>query len=525
MKKIIKISYILLLLILTFYACEKWDLDTTNFVSVKTGSIVQNTFTTTTLQSEISGLQNGKIEEHGHLYSFVHASPELGQTDVVESLLGIIFEDVFYTNTLTNLTLNTTYYIRAFVILEGSTNPVYGEVVEVRLGDNELQVTTDSVIFFSGGFEMHGALTGLQEGLILSRYGFVFSNENETPSIDNDPIVYLGERNSDGNFANRFENVETLKNYHVRAFAQLGNEVFYGETKSFFKGDVWTQRADIIETLSKSFYTALGDHLYVGGRSGVSTVIQKYTPATDIWEVSDPFNGVTLVGGAAFGIGDIVYVATGTGDIGSDLWAYNTIDETWSQQGTFPGVSRRSAIVTAIQGKGYVGMGYPLGTFPLYTDIWVYDPAVNLWSEIEEFPGGGRINPVVFSSENELYIGLESSENPFQNNKGLWSYNVETQVWTEKSPLPAVDFFPLSLGGFRIGRKAYAVSSLLENNFWEYNLDTDKWTLRADYPGLLMFRPVSFSINGKGYYGLGPDIEGNGVFSNLWEYIPDMEVL
>ena len=105
MKRLFQITCLLGLIIITITTCEKWDLNKTNFVLVSTGTDYTTTNTTATVEGKISGLTNGKIIDHGHIYSCVQTQPEIGQSDVESSLLGITFEEGTFPNTLEDLTL------------------------------------------------------------------------------------------------------------------------------------------------------------------------------------------------------------------------------------------------------------------------------------------------------------------------------------------------------------------------------------------------------------------------------------
>lgn len=529
MKQIFQTTCLLGLVTIILTTCGKWDLDKINFTAVKTGSDFTATLTTATVEGEIVDLGDGKIIEHGHLYSCVNPQPEFGQSGVESALLGITFEGGTFSNVLEDLTLNTTYYVRAFALLENATEPVYGETIEFRLGDNILKVTTDSVDLFTGGFDVYGTLSDLQEGVILSQYGFVYSTENEMPDVNSDPVSYLGLLNTDKSFHIRIDNIEQLKTYHVRAFAQLGKEVFYGETKSFFKGDVWVQKEDgpAASKLYGCFSYVIGEEVYIGGGYAAQdsepvTSFFKYTPLSDSWETLASLNGF-VVFGAAFGIGDSLYAVAGLGNNDNAMWTYSIGANTWSQRDNLINSFRFDVRAITIQGKGYFGFGRG-GTGEVYENMWVYDPQTG---SVNEIPTeiGSRVWPVpfLFAYESELIVGF----GPSGADRDLWSYNTNNSIWTEKDYSPLPDFSPKNIRGFCIGNKGYIVSSKQFENFWEYNMSTNQWTRRADYPGILKRRPVAFAANGKGYIGLGLNINSglSSTTKDMWEYIPDIEDL
>ena len=57
-----------------------------------------------------------------------------------------------------------------------------------------------------------------------------------------------------------------------------------------------------------------------------------------------------------------------------------------------------------------------------------------------------------------------------------------------------------------------------KQDFWEYNPTTDSWIQKTDFGGSARFKGISFSINDKGYAGLGKGIDGKK--KSFWEYSP-----
>jgi N-acetylneuraminic acid mutarotase len=84
-------------------------------------------------------------------------------------------------------------------------------------------------------------------------------------------------------------------------------------------------------------------------------------------------------------------------------------------------------------------------------------------------------------------------------------------------------------GNFEIDSKIYLVGGTsstntggYHNQVWQYDISLDQWTRKADFPGGTRVEAVAFSVNGKGYFGLGTDGNSN-YFSDLWEYNPEAD--
>lgn len=515
-----------LIILITILGCDKWNLEKKNFIALDSGSVVETTATSITIQSEILGFENGKISEHGHIYSCVNPEPDFGLDDVEISTLGIRFEKGKYNNTIEGLSLNTTYYIRAFIFVEGEEDPILGGIIERKIGENIINLSIDTVFIYEGGFEVNGILSGLEAGAEITKYGFVWSNDNEVPTVENDETVYLGIIKENGNFSSSFDNVESLKNYHLRAFAELGKEtIFYSETRSFFKGDVWVQKADAPVPILGPFASVVGDDAYIGGGAYnftfESTQLFKYTPLTDTWDILQSDIGFTSILGGSFSIGNNVYVASGFGDIGNDLMVYNTLDNTWSNPINFPGVNLFLNSATNIQGKGYIGLGINHVLGLIENRMWIYDPVQNNWDVISDFPWDW-FNPFIFSNDKEIIYGFDTQGDQIN----LWGYDLTSQTWTEKPNSTIPGLFPGEMRGVTIGNKGYLIMSIKEDNFWEYDMANNSWTKMSDYPGIIKHDAIFFQVNDKCYYGLGRDFTlGEVVMKDIWEYIPNINPL
>ena len=523
---------ITVILIICLLSCNNLDLEKVDFLTIETGMVINKTTSSVSLQGEISGLENGKIQEYGYIYSCAQNVPLINQLETEKSSLGITNENGTFTNTIQNLNFNTTYYIRAYAFFEDELNPVYGEVIQVLLGKNDLVVTTDSVILDTKSFEIFGNLKGLQTDVSISNHGFAWSNENEIPSIENDQAIYLGSLNGNQSFQIELNDVEQLKYYHMRAFVQLGKDVFYGETKSFFKGDLWIQKESAPKPLASDLFSSVGGKAYIYFKFFSEDNIFTYSPLSDTW--LSTFTSADIKnnnGGCGFSVEEKLFITTGVDLINSiynnELWEYDIITQSWEQvtESPFPGANRTRALTATIQGKAYVGMGLDSGGKNL-NDLWVFDPTSASWNQIPSFPGDSRNKPIMFSTESELYIGLYTSfliaDKVLTD---LWSYNVNTGTWSEKQRFPLEDLTAKSLTGFSIADNGYVVLSTSSNNFWQYNTTKDRWSPKADFPGIPRFgRANHFTINGKAYFGLG-NYQNGEVASDLWEYIPDIDDL
>nr|MBA3902005.1 galactose oxidase [Bacteroidota bacterium] len=97
-------------------------------------------------------------------------------------------------------------------------------------------------------------------------------------------------------------------------------------------------------------------------------------------------------------------------------------------------------------------------------------------------------------------------------------------TWTQKEDVGGDE--RLGAVGFSIESKGYIGLGTNNGNpnlkdFWEYEPASDAWTQRANYPGSHPLHAVGFSINGKGYVGTGQEDAGTPNYSNeFYEFDP-----
>lgn len=77
------------------------------------------------------------------------------------------------------------------------------------------------------------------------------------------------------------------------------------------------------------------------------------------------------------------------------------------------------------------------------------------------------------------------------------------------------------LATFTISGIGYVVNQITGRaaHLYAYDPVTDKWERKSDFPGIARVEGTGFSTNGKGYFGLGLDKDGNGL-RDLWSYDP-----
>ncbi|MBD3635916.1 MAG: T9SS type A sorting domain-containing protein [Crocinitomicaceae bacterium] len=253
------------------------------------------------------------------------------------------------------------------------------------------------------------------------------------------------------------------------------------------------------------------------------------------WDKRASFGGLKRTRAVAFAIGDYGYVGTGldTAEMThNDLWKYDPSFNTWTQVASIPGSTRRNAVGVAIGEKGYVGTGADSATSwmgNILSDWWEYDPVLNTWTGKASYPGGydmwnntnfsgGVYFATAFSIGSKGYICGGKMGSDFYGTD-LWEYDPLLDTWTRKANFPGLDRYQLS--SFSIDGKGYVGMGvdhdLYRKDWWQYDPQLDSWQQVADLPGVERGGSATFVLGQRGFVVFGAD---GGYKDELWEYNP-----
>jgi hypothetical protein len=270
-----------------------------------------------------------------------------------------------------------------------------------------------------------------------------------------------------------------------------------------------------------------------------TTKVDETVATVGNWVKRSAFDGNGRAGAVSFVINDIAYVGTGfDGTIRyNDFWAYNPVNDSWSQIALMNGAPKRnSAAAFVAGGKGYVATGYD-GVNKLQ-DNWEYNPGTNTWVAKATLPdpangvvgSGARYGAVGFGIGAKGYIcsGYTGSHT-----KDLWEFdpaNGAMGTWTSKASMNTSDKRRDAVA-MVYGGEAYIVSGTnngtVVTEMAKYNPGTDKWTKLRDianlssevyddlYASIVRGSAVGFVIGDKGYLATGQN--GSNV-NTVWEY-------
>ena len=129
------------------------------------------------------------------------------------------------------------------------------------------------------------------------------------------------------------------------------------------------------------------------------------------------------------------------------------------------------------------------------------------WTLMKAYSGSTTdLTEYYFNAGSDFVIGLGNSNSGWQ--YITWQYDPSAGVWTQKAPIPTGGLVAAS---FSISGEGYVLDGY--SAFWKYDTASAGWIQKDSFPmgpGLGM---TAFSINGKGYVGLGGT-------NTMWQYDP-----
>ena len=298
----------------------------------------------------------------------------------------------------------------------------------------------------------------------------------------------------------------------------------------------FTQIAPMLDTgRSSAVAFAIAGKGYVAlGRNQAGTQLKdcwQYDPTSNSWSEKAEFSGIARVkatanvlnGKAYVGLGfNINYGVYNDSACLKDFWVYEPLDDKWTQLANLPSNATDACVSFVFNNSIYIGAGFNGANFT--NEFWKYDPQQNTWTRLNDFPGLPRAGAVACSNGNQVFFGTGYRT---VNENDLWEYLPLTDTWKKLKPMLAtgrVNAVALSInnryfvsagrhfGGTLTGGKA--LSDILE-----YDAQHNEWHKRGSIPDEgNRENAVAFTINGKGYIGLGEnDIT---VLNDFWSFVP-----
>jgi N-acetylneuraminic acid mutarotase len=181
--------------------------------------------------------------------------------------------------------------------------------------------------------------------------------------------------------------------------------------------DAWTQKnkfpgnqrtSAIAFSIGGKGYYGTGS----GSSSGVLSDMWRYDPVADTWTQLNDFPGNPVGGAMVFKLYNKIYAGYGTTNFNqpqSIMYEYNPAVDTWYSLGA-TSFSWQSSAYFTLNTKGYVAT-CGLVNQPVTQDMFSYDPLTNSWTQETGFPGQARCGAMGFSIGGSGYVGFGDINN------------------------------------------------------------------------------------------------------------------
>ena len=560
-------SLIICLFISFFSSCLKNSLEEFDSVIAVTEAIRRVNFNEITMAGRLDGIigsldaPENSAKEYGFLYASTNSDPLLGGTEVQKIIMGTEFgQNISFDTLLQGLPIADIYNYRAYVILGERIH--YGNTRSFTNGETIMVTLADTVVMTNNIAQFFGNLT-FPFGFVieLSDHGFVYSAENDTPTIA-DTKISLADTRDEGLFIGNSFELSFNTTYQIRGYAIKDDIPFYSNLLSLRVEDGWLRVSSVAEPVDNlrpedMLGIANGKNGYIGFgcEIGQCTDAEANARFRRMWEfdASEGLGMETLkeianekvvvggrIGGVYFAIGDKIYYGLGRTDGGfkRDFWEYDPNGTgSWVQMDTFPGTPRIDGVGFSLHGKGYIGTGLSEDTKYL-DDFYSFDPtaaAGKQWNLLNHqlpilFNGEetdfGRTEAIAFTIGDKAYVGTGNAQGePFND---LWIFESEDMPWQLCGNLDLearTDAIAFSIPS---ENRAFIGMGTIKNktvyDLWEFNPDANcsanALVKKVDLPRNLEFPftpQFAFSLNNKGYVG-GPNFPFISV--DIWEYTP-----
>lgn len=185
--------------------------------------LVEATETSLTVASSVANDGGNEIQQYGFAYKSAGSLEEEQM-----AVAGNMASDSQFSLTIEGLAAGTDYEVRSFAVYDAGT--VYGETVTLataQLVEPKLDKVTVSEISETTALLAAQLVSEGSYGII--RFGFAYRIGSEGQEVQ----VEATDKNAEGIFQCRLENLQPGIEYQVRAFVETESDILYTETVSF----------------------------------------------------------------------------------------------------------------------------------------------------------------------------------------------------------------------------------------------------------------------------------------------------
>jgi len=290
------------------------------------------------------------------------------------------------------------------------------------------------------------------------------------------------------------------------------NQVFWGKYPLTVKSTTSTSIVATVPTNIPSGFNKVG--INVGGYKrvypslyeGRSAWTEIAVPGTLLWN-----SAISITGGIGFSLNGTGYMIDPVGNMNS----YNPVTKQLSSLGLHQEFKYSQGFAKMILNDTLYAVGFNVSQLD---GLFRYDVSSNSWVRLANVPSNYS-NGVGFSLNGKLYYGLSIFADNYSLTNLFWVYDRPSKTWVSKQPFPSFSS-TRAVASFTIGNRGYVLFK--DRVFCEYNPDTDTWTRLASFPAARtdLSGMVYFTMNNKGYVGLGGLYYNTVIYNDLWSYDP-----
>ncbi len=218
-----------ILLLILIISCQKFpdsNGEKVNDIDIGETLITEFSYNTAQVNTSVVDVGNVEISEHGHCWG-VNQTPT---TANAKSTKGVLNQVGNFSDNLTNLSPNTTYYVRAyFTRLSANT---YGPQVSFKTNSvGRPTVSTSQITNVTLASAIGGGTVIMNGGLAVTQRGIVWSN-TQNPGLDSN-LGFSINGSGVGSFQSEITGLSPGLTYYVKAYAVNNLGIGYGDEKQF----------------------------------------------------------------------------------------------------------------------------------------------------------------------------------------------------------------------------------------------------------------------------------------------------
>ena len=213
----------------------------------------------------------------------------------------------------------------------------------------------------------------------------------------------------------------------------------------------------------------------------------------------------------------------------NDLWQYDPTTDTWTDLGAAPMKARVKAAMACCEDKIYVGLGYSVKKAyrdSAYQQDWYeYTPATASWKQLKDFPSASTVDAHCFALNGKIYVLYGFG---YSFTRDIWAYNIAEDTWT----LAADDWHRAQrnfggCGAYLNGLYYYGTGYDTHNltQWFAADIENNRWTECTSVPGkgrqlsaCAASNDCVYLFGGRYFAG---DMTGGEIFDSYLRYVPD----